>query len=199
MVRMQVPENLWSVRLSEVRGEIRGHEKDLRQLLSYYCANIQKMIGQGYGFLLYGANGNGKTSAALVAAMEARRWGYTALFMAAAKLKEHVIQKTLFDDEQTVWERAHEVDVLVIDDVGKGSLDSKGFGERILDELIRARAARGKVTILTTNMTPDRLKKTETLKKSTFETLKECVLPVCVTGTDFRTEKREELVRAMMG
>ena len=80
----------------------------------------------------------------------------------------------------------HHPDLLVLDDLGKGVQDSTGFGARLLDELIRHRNANVRSTFITTNMNPrDQL--SAELKKSTLHSLKECVIPVCVDGTDKRS------------
>jgi DNA replication protein DnaC len=124
-------------------------------------------------------------------AKEFRRRGYTVLFQQAAELKRMVMQKEHFDPEETFWDRAMSVDVLVLDDLGKGVLDSKGFGSSLVDELIRTRSSKQLVTIVTSNVSPRRwdLSYEEEgldLKKSTMETLKECAMSFQVKGQNRR-------------
>jgi len=85
----------------------------------------------------------------------------------------------------TYWDRAMSVDVLVVDDFGKGTQDRTGFRMRIFDELIRHRNAEKLVTIITTNMSP-RGELPEILLLSTLHSFKECVIPVQVVGDDQR-------------
>ena len=105
-------------------------------------------------------------------------------------MKRMIIEKEYFDDEETFWQRAMTVDVLVLDDLGKGSQDSTGFGVRVIDELVRGRNAAKLVTFLTTNMRPD-TRLAQELKASTMHSLKEHVLPIEVRGEDQRHESGE--------
>lgn len=115
--------------------------------------------------------------------------------MASAEMRKHVIEKTMFDDEMTVWERALSVDLLVLDDLGKGTEDAKGFGERALDELIRTRSAGMRATIVTTNMTLTQL--TEALKTSTVAAMRETVVPIQVCGEDRRAAAAQTALRML--
>jgi DNA replication protein DnaC len=99
-------------------------------------------------------------------------------------MKRFVIEREMFDEDQTYWDRALNVDVLVIDDLGKGTQDSTGLGARLIDELIRHRNASKLVTIITTNMNQRDL--AEELKVSTMSSLKEHVFPIHVSGIDRR-------------
>lgn len=197
LLRMKVPTRLWNVTLAGVRANT--ERAPLRDLLVKYVSGADSMVASGYGMLLWGDNGRGKSGAAAAVVMELRRRGHTVLFLEAAKLKDYVIRNVEFDMDESVWERAQHVDVLVIDDLGKGTLDSKGFGERLLDELVRSRSANMRATFITSNMSPKRLLETGTLKKSTVESLKACTLPVKVSGDDLREQEQNELRAAMLG
>jgi DNA replication protein DnaC len=97
----------------------------------------------------------------------------------------------MFDEEQSVWDRAKSVDVLILDDLGKGVQDSTGFGARVVDDLIRHRNANRRITFITTNMTVKALE--EELKPSTMHSLKECIYPVKLLGSDLREGSKEEI------
>ena len=153
-----------------------------------YLANLREFVSSGTGLLLWGKNGHGKTGMAVVFAKWARRYGYKVLFMEAAEMKRCVIERVAFDEEETMWERASAVDMLVIDDLGKGVKDGTGFGARMMDQLIRHRSANGRSIIITTNMDLEQLE--EELKPSTMHSIKECVIPVMVEGVDRRDESK---------
>ncbi len=134
----------------------------------------------------------------MVIGKEYRRRGSTVLFMACAEIKSAIIEKTEFDNERTLWERARAVDVLILDDLGKGVQDRTGFGARALDELLRGRNADQLVTFITTNMAPGEQLQEE-LKASTLHSLKESMIPVKISGVDRRDETRDEIVGLLSG
>jgi DNA replication protein DnaC len=106
-------------------------------------------------------------------------------------LKSAVVSGEMFDDDQTLWDRAKSVQVLILDDLGKGVQDRTGFGMRVLDELIRHRNANQRVTFVTTNIPIRALH--EELKESTMHSLKECIYPVKIDGEDMRDDARDEI------
>jgi len=194
LVRMRLPKRYWNVDcdgVSDIADE--RESKSPRDILKSYIRKMEDMREQGLGMLLWGANGTGKTSMAAIIAKEFRRRFSTVMFIEAASLKSLVISKDHFDEDDTYWDRAMKVDVLVLDDLGKGTLDRTGFGERLFDELIRTRNANQLVTIITTNAV---LKgkgeaMSDILKPSTLHSLKEHVMAIHVYGED----KREEIAR----
>ena len=192
MERMRIPRRLWSARLDAIsEAPWAVGEKSPRELITCYLSKLEKMRARGLGMLLWGKNGTGKSAGAVVIAKEFRRRGYAVLFFEAASLKDAVINKLAFDEMETVWERARSVPVLILDDLGKGTQDGVGFGARLLDDLLRHRSANKLVTFITTNMNPRKTLKTE-LNESTMSTLKECMIPVQITGDDRRNEAQME-------
>lgn len=184
LLRARIPRRYWEARLSDAQDTVQA-------IARRYIANFVTMHERGVGLLLWGANGVGKTSIAVVLGKEYRRRGHSLLFLEAAEIKGAVINSEMFDEEQTLWERAKSVDVLMIDDLGKGVQDSTGFGARVLDELIRHRNANKRVTFITTNMTLKLLE--DELKASTMHSLKECIFPVKVSGEDLREKSKQEI------
>ena len=158
-------------------------------------ANLDEHLRDGNGLYLWGPNGRGKTGAAVVVAMEVRRRNRTALFVSASDLRRIVIDQVPFDNEQLMIDRAVEVDLLVLDDLGKGVQDDKAFGERLLDDLLRKRSAELRSTILTANMDPTTFR--ADYKASTVEVLKECMVAIEFRGADMRDAKRQSLLAAM--
>lgn len=194
MERMNIPLRYWKVSfggISAERQRVRPEIPSAQETAQSYLEKIDEMTNEGVGLLLHGPNGTGKTSMSVVIAMEFRRRGNRVLFIEAASLKQYVINKVYFDGDEgeLYWDRAMSVDVLVIDDFGKGTQDKTGFGARLFDELIRHRNSEKLVTFLTTNMdTRDGSENSlsRELLPSTMHSLKECVIPVEVTGDDRR-------------
>jgi DNA replication protein DnaC len=189
--RMKVPPRYWGSTFS--RLTCNGGDESLRSIVGKYIRNMTEMRRAGAGFIFWGKNGTGKSCASVVVAKEYRRRGNTVLFMEASDLKRMVIDKEYFDEEETFWDRARGVDVLVIDDFGKGVMDSTGFGATIFDELIRARNSRKLVTIITSNLSNSRWERELELKASTIHSLKECMIPVQVVGADQRRDSESRL------
>lgn len=194
MGRMRIPRRFWDCAFDEISN--RPPETDdavePRDLARRYMSKLDEMLSRGIGMLLWGDNGRGKTGLSVVVCKEARRRGYTVLFTECADLKRCVIDRVPFDDDQTMLERARSVDLLVLDDLGKGVQDRTGFGARMLDELIRHRNANQLSTVITTNMGMAALK--EELKPSTMHSLKECVVPAKIEGPDRRDETKQGLL-----
>ena len=133
----------------------------------------------------------------VVLAMEARRRGYSVLYLETARLKRIVIDKEPFDASTSLWDRALDVDLLVLDDLGKGTSDSKGFMQELVDELLRTRGAHLRATLITTNVDPPRLVTKDEdgiLKKSTLAMLQETAAFFMVLGDDHRAERRGSLI-----
>ena len=193
MHMMRIPNRFWdsSLHLISDVGDLSP-----RRAVSSYAKKHLKMAERGAGLLFWGKNGHGKTSAMVVLAKELRRLGYSVLFYESASLKSDKIDNAMFNETISVWDRAKTVDILCLDDLGKGTQDSTGFGSRLLDELLRFRYSRLLPTFITTNMPPSKLG--EELKISTLHTLKEYVLPVKVEGRDFREERKADLLNILM-
>lgn len=194
--RMRIPRRYWNSKFDDISESIiQGSDLSPKKVVEKYISNMSEMRKSGCGFIFFGNNGVGKSCMSVVIAREYRRRGYTVLFMEAADLKRMVIEKEYFDDDDTYWDRFRSVDVLVLDDFGKGIMDTTGFGASLFDELIRARNSRKLVTIITTNLPVSEWQKELDLKKSTMSSLKECVVPVHVVGVNKRTDR--EIVKLL--
>lgn len=194
--RMCIPRRYWKATFDQVSDYDNGNGS-AKDLIKKYIENMSDMRKEGGGLILFGDNSVGKTCISVVLAKEFRRRYNTVLFVEAADLKRLVASKEYFDDDETYWERAKDVDMLVIDDFGKGIMDDTGFGATIFDELIRSRNARQKITIITSNIEPQEWKDELDLKGSTMRTLKECAVPFHVKDIDHREVSGEKLKKKL--
>jgi DNA replication protein DnaC len=118
-----------------------------------------EIVRNGWSAVFWGKNGTGKTAAASVLLKEARRRGFTCLFIKAHDYQVAAIEKERFDETETVKHRCATVDFLVIDDLSKepGNENSSGWSERLYENLLRERCGNRKVTIITTNADKENL------------------------------------------
>ena len=193
MERMRIPVRYRDVAFAYVS------EGKHKQALRNYLLALDEMLARGVGLLLNGKNGTGKSSAAIIALKEARRRGHTGLFIECATLRDIKFGNKGFGDEGALWDRMLAVDVLVLDDLGKGVQDREGAEERLLDELLRYRGSYRSTTILTTNMSEVPVRRGEEsqlekyLKPSTLHMLKETSVSIQMVGQDLREGALEDV------
>lgn len=200
LLRMRIPRRYWEVRFDEISDTpaSKGVESP-REIIRSYLERMAQMLRTGSGLILWGPNGTGKTSAAVVIAKAFRKHGHRVLYLEGAELKRLVFDRVAFDDEESYWERAMRVDLLIVDDFGKGTQDEKGAGARLIDELIRHRNAHRLVTILTTNMAPGGEDMKAATMPSTREAMIEHVMPIKVVGDNKRMDSSRELAAHVLG
>jgi DNA replication protein DnaC len=197
---MGIPYRFWDSSMDRVP------ECDGKGAIRKYLVNLDAMIDQGNGLLLWGDNGHGKTSAAVVVAKEARRRGASVLFITAERLRKASLNDEMFNDDRTVFQRAMEVELLVLDDLGKEYSGDSGYTERLFESIIRERAADKRTTVVTTNMAPsprtDSSGKavhclSDLYKKSMIEVMKECLFVARIRGDNLRDVAQNELAQLL--
>lgn len=191
IVHMALPRHFWNVRFSEITSQLDGDEGSLADKLGAYLRDWQENRRNGLGLIISGLNGTGKTCAAVVVGQEFRRRGQSVLFVSAADVRDLKFDGTWFSEDVTYWEWIREVDVLILDDLGKGD-DTSGYNQVMWDQLLRHRHDHRYVTIITTNLaisgreTKRGVGLDTALKKSTMEVLKESMLPLRINGKNRR-------------
>ena len=147
MKYMGIGERFYSVKFDTI--QCGDHVEYLRR----YYNRIYTACRDGWGLVLTGRNGVGKTGAAIVMLKQARRVGFTGLFISTSFYLSSIIDKRLFYESQTVQDRAENVDMLVLDDFGKESIKTGdgAWGGRSIEDLLRFRNLNRRSTIITTN------------------------------------------------
>lgn len=202
--RMQIPKRYWDVSFERIPDEEGEGSSSTRSVVGKYLSNFHSMVESGIGLILHGPNGVGKSAASVVIAKEFRRRYKTVLFIEAASLKSVIANRESFDEDETYLERIIGVDLLVIDDLAKGVMDTKGFGSTIIDQIIRTRNAHKRATVITSNMAPTYWGKPPEedgfeLKQSTMDTLRECMIPVLVKGESQRGKDIDSIRKMLIG
>ena len=185
---MQIPARFWESEIDQIPAPAKG-------VVERYLAQLDSMLHGGVGLLLWGGNGRGKTSAAVCIAKAIRETGATVLFVTAEQLRQGKIDGEMYDSDSTLWERATEVDCLVLDELGKEYRGRSDHSERLMDRLFRVRSGENLVTIVTTNVVLQDLKKH--YNPSMLALFKEMFYAVKVEGPDMREGKRDEIKKLL--
>lgn len=187
--RMRVPVKFrgasWAAAtITAGRAEIRAYLRDL-----------PGMVERGMGLMIRGRNGTGKTALAILLLCEIRRLHRSCLFITSEDLRLAALERTVFDDEQTIVERATTVGALLIDDIGKEHQPKDpSFSQKGLENILRTRSNNGLLTLFTTNIV-ENAKLLEMYRPSTLHLLGEMCVSIVVDGPDHRVE----INRAMKG
>lgn len=189
MVRMRIPELFYSASRSKVTIE-----EPKRAAILRYEERISDALERGVGLLLWGQNGVGKTAIAVILAKEACRLGHSVLFIRSADLFAFETKKAWFNEAEgvTLLERAKNVDLLVLDDLGKEHFDSAGRVLLEMEEFIRERVSRKRTIIMTTNIVPS-TGFASIYPASMLAVMREAIFPVECVGSDHRDLIRAEI------
>lgn len=147
--RMNIPEDYWRVGLEKVSPD------QTKKMVTKYLVDIIDALEHGIGMIINGEYGSGKTSIAILCLKQARRNGGTGLYLTAAEYLRDVFQRVRFDDTLSTERRAAQVDLLVIDDLGKEAVNfanEKDASAAMFVSLVKERASKNLSTIVTTNL-----------------------------------------------
>lgn len=186
MERMNLPEDLWTVK-------VQGVSEKARTPTESYLRNIDQAVVNGAGLIVHGARGVGKSAIAALIAKEARSRGYTALFVRVWELREMIRSRMYYDADSTMSERARDVDVLVLDDLRQEDAGEKFFTLSEIHQLVKYRASRRRLTIVTTRLS------IRVLDSPPIDTLSDVLLLFPVEGPDLHDERKRELEQSILG
>lgn len=115
---------------------------------------------RGWSLYIYGPNGRGKTHLACAIAQDVQRLSNQVLFISAARLRGAWASGELhytsdLEGDVTFRYAARNWTLLVIDDLGREWSGKTGFGQAVVDEVIRERKQNLLPTIITSNLNPD--------------------------------------------
>lgn len=169
-----------------------------------YFALFDDMLEEGIGLYLWSSeNGTGKTSIAILAGLWALLRGRSVYYFRSEELREAVVKDREFSEGVTVKDRALTVDFLILDDLGKEYKNSKsGYTESVIENVIRERIQRKRVTFITSNVKPQGL--AQMFGEDIPEVMKEGLVTVHIVGPDqggklWREEKRRAIRDKLFG
>lgn len=149
-----VPRSFWNVRSSDVT-----HNKEIfSKVICQYRKMRRKVLSKGWGLVLMGDNGSGKTMFASYVATQFLRRGTSIYYTTLVGLNEDF--KRGFSDPafSARLETALEADFLVLDELGKELRADGHLGVR-LEQILKQRYDDARPTVLATNLSWDELVK----------------------------------------
>lgn len=185
--RIRLPELYWESRFSMIP------DKPYKErVLEWDHDHIKDRLREGKGLYLYGPYRHGKSAIASLVLKSAAAKGVLGLWVNFRDLPSAAIDGTQFDEFQTLQDRLLNVDILVIDEFE--ATVKKWFNIELLENTIRTRHAKKKITIITSNHSPPTLQfpKNEELKNlmgGIMGIFSEAFTPILVEGKNFGKEK----------
>lgn len=186
---MNLPREFWRFKASDIRDE------DVRKKIERCTApgKIHDMADKGIGMLISGESGVGKTAIASVVAKEARKNNYTVYFQSVWDLRESVRSRIMFDEGTSILDRAKDVDFLVLDGLTEEDKDERMFlSLQEIERLVLHRGQRGRVTLVTTRIEAESLRKDPKLNKF-FKGTAAYLYPVTVKSPSADARKTRKL------
>lgn len=182
LVRMNVGSTFWRCQLATVPDGCA-----YKKAVQAWIAKMPEMLKKGVGMMFHGDFRQGKTGAAVICLKAVATHGGTGYMLRADEVAGVVVRNTRFDEDMSVEERCMDVDLLVVDELGKGGHEqSTGMVERLL----RHRYDRGKAMVVTVND----LKLVEgKYGRGTAMLLRSRCQPVEVKGTPFWEGEKQEV------
>jgi DNA replication protein DnaC len=129
-------------------------DRNVFNIFRNYADNFETALTENHGLLIYGNVGSGKTFAAACITNQVLENGYTAYFTNFAEIKNNLWN---VENKQAFINDVCSYDLLVIDDFGTESKSS--YTSEIVTNIFDTRVNKQKPMILTSNFTPEQLKK----------------------------------------
>lgn len=173
--------------------------KSLTQLAHNYVNNFGKMKDNGYGLLLYGTTGTGKTFISACIVNDLIDKGYNCMMTNFNRISNAL--SGYREDKQEYIDNLNSYDLIVIDDLGIER--NTEYMQEIVYSVIDARYRVRKPLIITTNLTGKQLRSQDDIfKQRIYSRLYEMCMPYEVNGQDKREgilKKNVERVKKLIG
>lgn len=169
---------------ADVDSDVMRDNQDAVTALSDYWENSLYYVARGFGLMLHGGNGTGKTmlSSLLLKRLLTYGRGLDGYFTTFTNLLD-LDEIGWTDKEAAEWfsRRIVNAEVLVIDDIGKEHAARRNLSSAVLDNMLRTRVQHDRPTIFTTNLSMAEFRKI--YAGSTWSLLSEKVLPYEIKGS----------------
>lgn len=144
----------WQLYDSRFSADDGTGDRNAFRFFKNYADDFKTAFSENHGLLIYGNVGSGKSFAAACIANQVIENGYTAYFTNFAEIKNNLWNA---ENKQAFVNDVCSYDLLVIDDFGTESDSS--YTSEIVTNIFDTRVNKQKPMILTSNFTPEQLKK----------------------------------------
>jgi DNA replication protein DnaC len=160
-----------------------------------YAQDAVAMISQGEGLTLWSKDrGTGKTLLGTLLLKGLLAKGYDGHFTQFNEMLDQFTAGWRSEEERSWFiRRVRNVEVLVVDDMGRESKGRENITEAMFDTVIRARVAACKPTFITTNYTPDEMR--QGYGNNVLSLLTEVNDFIEVPGSDYRPIIKAQRIR----
>jgi DNA replication protein DnaC len=165
-----VPQRKWCADLDKIDPKL-----DYVAPVRAYLDDLENNLKYGNGLLLYGPYRSGKSCIAATVVREVAAHKCRAFWIEADELMRG------WDKEDGRYRRARNAHLLVVDDLGIEG--SASYPLEVIGKALRYRLERACATIITTNMTPEKL--LDHYGEKLVALMKECLTLVYVDGMDW--------------
>lgn len=133
-------------------GDMQWANPDAVEVIHHYLATAESYVSNGFGIVMYGSQGTGKTALATLLLKRLLGDGYDGYFTTFNAMID-IFTSGWHDRDDKAWfhRRIKNAGVLVLDDPGKEMKGRAALPESLLDEVIRSRVSGLRPTIITTN------------------------------------------------
>jgi DNA replication protein DnaC len=185
----RVGDRFWGAKLDQVPRNGKP------SVVQTYVGDVVGNVKKGWGLLLFGLHGRGKTCAGVVILKHVLLHRGSALFLGAGEIQDAAFGRRDFDSDTPLLERAAAVDLLLIDDLGIEH--TREFGKGLVEGLVRERSTKNKATIVTLNLGLDDIQKR--YGAGLMSVFSETVFPVSMKGPDLREKTAAKLHEHFVG
>ena len=158
-----------------------------------YVDKAPQYVARGVGVVVHGSFGSGKTLAMNLLVKQLIHKGYNCYATTFASMIEMFTAGWRSPEEQRWFQRKIvQSDVLLLDDLGRELRTNSKLSESTFDDVLRTRVQAGKVTFITTNLTPGEMK--EGYGAAVLSLLQESAAVLSVSGSDFRPQAKKRMI-----
>lgn len=120
--------------------------------------NFDKLLANGWNFMIEGPTGTGKTTFSAILGRMALQRGKSVLFLELEELRRMWTGEELPPELVQAKKKIYTVDVLILDDLGKEFASERSdYMVKNLDSLIRQRTSEKRMSVYTTNIKEEAL------------------------------------------
>ena len=176
----QIPRNHWDCTISELP------EGNHKEIIADWVLNFKSRI-TGPGLYMYGEYGVGKSGLGAILLKAAAAHQITGLWLNFKEINDMSIRREdfMFNSQLSMMERALEVDFLFVDEFQNRNNQHWPIGK--LEDLVRLRHQDLKVTCISSNVSPLKVRDTGVCK-GLYAVMQEAMTGLKVEGKQFRSQ-----------